>query len=95
MPTGGFLECSLYIYTYHGATTSGCIVMSTIKSFIEQADIVNVGALIALLLFTYLVYKSLALCSTLEDVQDVITWALPVILNILSTYGILKYIANS
>ena len=61
---------------------------------LAKFDIVNFAAALALLLYTYLVYTHVVIAVTSTDpmtaYKDVLLWALPVLLNILATYGIIK-----
>ena len=65
-----------------------------IKEALEKFDIVNFAAALALLIYTYLVYQHVVLAVHATDpmtaYKDVLLWALPVLLNILATYGIIK-----
>lgn len=61
---------------------------------LAKFDIVNFAAALALLLYAYLVYQHVVLAVMSTDpmaaYKDVLLWALPVLLNILATYGIIK-----
>jgi len=68
--------------------------MSTLKAKIEKSDVINFGAIIALIMYVILVLTHLFFASRssnpVEAIKDVITWALPVLMGILTTYGIVK-----
>ena len=61
---------------------------------IEQADIVNIAAVAAILLYLILVISHLVMAvqspDPMEAMQDVLLWSIPILLNILATYGIVK-----
>lgn len=70
----------------------------SLTEYIKRVDVVNSAAVVAIVLFVYIVYRSLNVAAQAEDpisaTRDVVIWALPVILNILATYGIIKERSN-
>lgn len=69
--------------------------MSGSQSIIQKADVINFSAILALLLFVFLVITHVAIViytatDKVQAFKDITQWAMPIILSILSTYGILK-----
>ena len=69
--------------------------MSNENGLLARADIVNVAAILSLILLTVLmsanVYIVLRFSIDKEAAfKDVLLWILPILLNILATYGIVK-----
>ena len=69
-------------------------MVKTALEIFEKADVVNFGAVLALLVWALLVGFGLYLATLQSDswaaYKDVCLWAAPVLLGILSTYGIIK-----
>lgn len=68
--------------------------MSDSKSLVDRADVINFGAVLALVLITVLIIAGLIFAWRQSDpwaaYKDVVIWANGVLLGILSTYGIIK-----
>jgi len=65
-----------------------------LEKWLDKADVVNIGALIALIVYVVLVVSHvyIALNSTEPSTvfKEVLNWAIPVFLGILQTYGLIK-----
>ena len=66
----------------------------TLERWLDRADVVNVGALIALAIYASLVAAHIYIAIHSADpqtvIKDVLSWAMPVFLSILQTYGLIK-----
>lgn len=66
----------------------------SVEKWLDKADVVNVGALIALAIYVILVASHVYIAIHSADpqavIKDVLSWAMPVFLSILQTYGLIK-----
>lgn len=70
------------------------MVLKEVKDVVAKANIINFAAGAAIFLFLFLAYTHMTMAAQaanpLEAFKDVLLWVVPIILNILATYGIVK-----
>lgn len=70
------------------------MVLQEVGKQITKASIINFAAALALFIYVFLTWQHVVLAIMAEDplaaFKDVLLWSLPVLLNILATYGIVK-----
>ena len=70
------------------------MVLKEVGEQIAKTNIINFAAALALFLYVFLTWQHVVIAIQAEDpmmaFKDVLLWTLPVLLNIMATYGILK-----
>lgn len=70
------------------------MVLKELSEQIGKATIINFAAVLALLIYTVMVSVHIVIAvqaeAPMEAFKDVILWAMPILLNILATYGIMS-----
>lgn len=65
-----------------------------VKEKVANITILNFAAVLALLIFTYMAFVHLTLAVQQDDAmaafKDVVLWVIPIILNMLATYGLIE-----
>jgi len=70
------------------------MVLTEIGEQIQKASLINFAAALAIFLYVFLTWThvSIAVQQTepMAAFKDVLLWSIPILLNIMSTYGIMK-----
>lgn len=70
------------------------MVLTELGEQIGKATLINFAAALALFIYVFLTWTHVTIAVQAEDpmaaFKDVLLWAVPILLNIMATYGIMK-----